>query len=430
MPTTARQQGGPVPGYFDDTAAQPNGAGLALPAAQLQALTAALLEAESPDEIAAATTASARAALGAQACAVRLLNGAEATLDELHSFGLTTAFQERFRRIPLSASNPIAVAVRTGKPLYFPSLAELVEAHPQFAATLAALGAQAFATLPLRARGRALGSFALSFAEPRPFDEASRALLMAIAGQCALALDRAQLAATAAAAAQARDRFIAVAAHDLRTPLTVLLGQAQVLERRLEGAGEPLTRAAQMIVQQSARMSRMISALLDLSRLEEQQLILAREPVDLRAVAERVAAELQTTTRRHQISVTGEPGPHMVLGDPMRLEQIFHNLLGNALRYSPAGGPVTISLTRRSGEICAEVSDWGLGVPAQALPRLFERFYRGPNIDGRIGGQGLGLYVVRELVALHGGTVGATSVQGEGSTFTVCLPAHTASSGS
>jgi two-component system, OmpR family, phosphate regulon sensor histidine kinase PhoR len=94
------------------------------------------------------------------------------------------------------------------------------------------------------------------------------------------------------------------------------------------------------------------------------------------------------------------------------------------VRYSPAGGPVTITFTRRGDEICVEVSDWGIGVPAQALPRLFDRFYRGPNVDdGRTSGQGLGLYVVRELVTLHGGVVSATSVQDEGSTFTVCLPA-------
>jgi len=142
-----------------------------------------------------------------------------------------------------------------------------------------------------------------------------------------------------------------VAAHDLRNPLTVLLGQAQMLKRRLqsEGAREHCSLAARIIVQQSTRLSRMINALLDLSRIKERQLILAREPVELQELVERVVAEQQAATRRHQISVAGEPGPYVVLGDPMRLEQVFHNLVGNAARYSPAGGRVARSQGRSAG---------------------------------------------------------------------------------
>jgi signal transduction histidine kinase len=428
MSTTAQRQSGQPPGYYEERTEPDEGPASQAAArlAQLQDLTAALLEAKDAAEVAAAVVACACGTLGARTCAVRLLNSVDSTLDELRSAGLSPAIQERFRRLPITAENPLAAAARAGAPLFFPSLAELVESYPQFAATLAAQGLETFAAMPLLARGRTLGTLGVAFAEARPFDKASRGMLVALAGQCALALDRAQLVAEASAAARARDRFIAVAAHDLRTPLTVLLGQAQMLERRLEGEGanEPLTRAAQMIVQQSARMSRMISALLDLSRLEERQLTLAREPVELRQVIERVIDEQQAATRRHRFTLTADSGPHLVLGDPARLEQIFHNLLGNAVRYSPAGGPVTVALTRRGGEVCVEVSDWGIGVPAQALPRLFDRFYRGPNVDdGRTSGQGLGLYVVRELVTLHGGAVSASSVQNEGSTFTVCLPA-------
>jgi signal transduction histidine kinase len=221
------------------------------------------------------------------------------------------------------------------------------------------------------------------------------------------------------------DGFVAAASHELRTPLTVVLGQAQILERRLraEGLGEQLLRPAQIIVQQTTRMARMIGGLVDLSQIEAGRLSVARGPVDLRAVAERLAAEAQAATRRHQLVVTGEPGPLLALGDEARLEYALHQLVGNAVKFSPAGGQVELGLLRRGALVGVAVRDGGIGVPREAAPRLFERFFRAPNAQARgLAGPGLGLYVAGELARLHGGEVAATSVEGEGSVFTLWLP--------
>jgi signal transduction histidine kinase len=407
--------------------ARPNpGAHESQPLAHLYALTAALVDGDSPAQVAAATIAHTLAALNAQSCVVWLLNRPAATLDELGSESPPPETGEALRRIELEHAGPLAAAMDTVEPRFFSSGAELAAAHPAFAPGALGASVQACAVLPLRAKGSPFGALTVAFAEPQAFDEGRRELLATIAGQCALALDRARLASAAAENAQARERFIALAAHDLRTPLTVLLGQAQVMERRLaaQQAGDQLLRGAELIVQQSSRMSRMISALLDLSRLDGGHLVIQREPVALRPLVERVVAETQSTTNRHHLAVVCDHENLQVLGDEARLEQVVQNLLNNALRFSPAGGHVTIRLGGDPDTVRVAVSDNGIGIPAEALPRLFERFYRGPSMSGRPSGQGLGLYVVRELVALHNGTVTAESDGEQGSTFTVSLPAY------
>ena len=113
----------------------------------------------------------------------------------------------------------------------------------------------------------------------------------------------------------------------------------------------------------------------------------------------------------------------MVVGDELRLEQVLQNLIQNALKYSPDGEPVAVRVERRLGQAAVAVTDRGIGIPAAALPRLFARFYRAPNAEAQqIGGMGVGLYVVKEIITLHGGDVMVESVEGQGSTFTILLP--------
>jgi signal transduction histidine kinase len=128
--------------------------------------------------------------------------------------------------------------------------------------------------------------------------------------------------------------------------------------------------------------------------------------------------------RTHQFVIEGDDTPLLVQGDELRLEQVVHNLIGNAVKYSPAGGLVRLTLQQRGEQVSLAVTDHGMGISAAALPHLFDRFYRAPNAaDHAISGLGIGLYVVHEIVVLHGGTVTVTSEEGVGSTFTVVLPA-------
>lgn len=240
-------------------------------------------------------------------------------------------------------------------------------------------------------------------------------------------LARAETARSEAeAAVRMRDLFFSVAAHELKTPLTSLHGNIELIQRRTlrDGAlNERDQRAFAVVAAQSRRLRQMIEALLDVTRLEAGQLSLACAPLDLRALAQQVVAEVQPALVQHTIDYRGPAEPLIVSGDELRLEQVLQNLLQNAVKYSPGGGAVAVRVFQDAERACVSVADQGIGIPAEALARLFQRFYRAANVETmHISGMGIGLYVVREIVALHGGTVNVESVQGLGSTFTVCLP--------
>ena len=182
-------------------------------------------------------------------------------------------------------------------------------------------------------------------------------------------------------------------------------------------------------LEQAARLNKMIAALLDIAHLQAGQLAIQHAPVDLIAMVRRLVEEIQRSLDRHTIAIQGFAEPLLLVGDDLRLQQVFENLIQNAVKYSPAGGAINVLIERRqaagnSGAVaCVAISDHGIGIPQEAIPQLFSRFYRAANAQQQqIGGAGIGLYVVREIIALHGGSVVVDSVEGQGSTFTVCLP--------
>jgi len=199
-----------------------------------------------------------------------------------------------------------------------------------------------------------------------------------------------------------------------------------MLQRRLAGKGTLSARDEQaltVIVDLARRMSTLIEALLDSSRLEAGQVQLEQVPLGLTALAERVVEEIQPTLVQHTLALISQGESLMIVGDELRLTQALHNLIGNAVKYSPQGGWITVRVERRGQAACVSVTDEGIGIPAAALPHLFEHFYRAENVEGTlISGMGIGLYVVKEVVELHSGTVAVESTEGEGSTFTLCLP--------
>lgn len=293
-------------------------------------------------------------------------------------------------------------------------------------AALVALPWRETLVAPMIAHGRLIGALSCSLAAAdRSYDERDIELACDVAGRAAMALDNARLYQELRDAIRSRDSFITVASHDLRSPLTVLLGQAQLLERRAaeNGLDERVLSSVQSIQEQSARLDRMIGALLDLSRIQSGRLTLDLAPLDLSALLRRIVGALQPTLTRHVVMLVGTDEPCPLVGDELRLEQVFQNLIGNAIKYSPGGGTVLVRLDADDGQAHVAVVDQGIGVPAEGLPRLFQQFYRAPNADARgASGLGVGLYIVREIVALHGGSVAVASVEDAGSTFTVRLP--------
>jgi signal transduction histidine kinase len=223
-----------------------------------------------------------------------------------------------------------------------------------------------------------------------------------------------------------KDDFLAATAHELRTPVTALLGYTNLLVRRAEQGDwhDRDLHALRILELQVQRLTQLVNGLIDVSHVQTGAIELTRQRIDLLALVEQAAAALQTDGLGHSIVVEGHDRPVEVLGDPRRLDQIISHLISNALKYSPWGGTIQVAVWKDSAAHVS-VADEGIGVPEQALPLLFDRFYRATNVDSeRISGLGIGLYLVKELVAAHDGYINVRSAPGGGTTFEVTLPLY------
>jgi PAS domain S-box-containing protein len=215
-----------------------------------------------------------------------------------------------------------------------------------------------------------------------------------------------------------QQEFISMVSHELRNPLASVKGYAQLLHRRATYQ----ERAVQAIIRQSDHLDRLISDLLDSSRLQAGRLELRRGQADLVDIAVASVERAQTQSSRHPIQVDVGPGRFVGYWDTERLEQVFNNLLSNAIKYSPEDGEIVLRIARNDVEAIVSIQDQGVGIDAEQLPMLFDRFYRAMSTAGRADGLGVGLFVARELVEAHGGRIWATSDgPGRGSTFSFTL---------
>jgi signal transduction histidine kinase len=228
------------------------------------------------------------------------------------------------------------------------------------------------------------------------------------------------------AALRARDDLLAVAAHELKTPLTTVIGYTQTLQLRTAREAHCTRRdqdTLRVIAAQARRLQTLIDSVLDLARLHNGQMQLAKQVFDLTALAHQAVANARLTAAQHLLELRSPDAPVVIVGDSVRLEQVLQNLLDNAVKYSPADGVITVCVEQRNAEAVLTVSDQGIGIPETARTQLFERFFRASNLDRRrVQGTGIGLSIVSEIVALHGGVVEVESTEGHGSTFTVRLP--------
>jgi signal transduction histidine kinase/CheY-like chemotaxis protein len=220
-----------------------------------------------------------------------------------------------------------------------------------------------------------------------------------------------------------RDEFLAMLGHELRNPLGAILTSVQLMEQK---DAKALARERTVIDRQTRLLSRLVDDLLDVSRVTSGKIALERVPVDIRELVER-CVQGQTVTassRRIDLTFSLEETSLMIEGDPIRLEQIVNNLLTNALKYTPSGGRVAVTLAADEPDAEIRVKDTGVGIDPDVLSRVFDLFTQAERtLDRAQGGLGIGLTLVRSLVALHGGTVWAeSSGRGEGSTFVVRLP--------
>jgi signal transduction histidine kinase/putative methionine-R-sulfoxide reductase with GAF domain len=330
----------------------------------------------------------------------------------------------------VSPRSSVATAIRTRQPILNPVISvdhrESIAQNPEHLETLRKLGFRSSIVVPLHARGETTGALALFVSGPKgQYGPDDLALAESLAGRAALAVDNARLYREARRAIQVRDEFLSVAAHELKTPITTLLGFSQLLLSQLnqeEGLDERIVgRALRAVEQGSKRMSRLVAQILDVSRLDGGRLVLDREDTDLATLVQGIAEAMQTTTTRHTLRVR-TPASLPALVDPLRLEQVLTNLLDNAIKFSPTGGCIDVELAEPSpGRARLIVTDQGIGIPIERRKHIFERFYQAHEGD-HAAGLGLGLYISLQIVDRHGGTITPEFPPDGGCRFSIDLP--------
>ncbi|HEY1016936.1 MAG TPA: HAMP domain-containing sensor histidine kinase, partial [Herpetosiphonaceae bacterium] len=298
---------------------------------------------------------------------------------------------------------------------------------PAWGELAAALGAGSLIATPLVSHERTLGALLLGRAPGRePFVSAELGLIEEVAHRAALAIEHASHYQESQNAIRIRDNFFGLAAHELKTPITSLVGYTQLLQRRLAGhelLQERDRRGLQTIIRQAQRLNDLSQSLLDAARIHDGRLVLNRQAVDICKLAAQIADELNELEQAPRIRMECAADDLTLDGDDLRLEQMLRHMLQNALKHSPRDSQVLLRLSNTAQQIEITVRDEGIGIPADEQEHIFERFYRGSNAEqAAVGGLGIGLYVVNEVVNRHFGQISVESQQDQGATFTVRLP--------
>jgi PAS domain S-box-containing protein len=339
--------------------------------------------------------------------------------------------------VPGHGLEAVSRVIATGVPALFTTVgdAELAEIaiDPEHLGLLGKAGLRSWLCVPLRARGRTLGALSFGrFGRSRAFDAVDRELAEELALRVAMAIDNSQLFAQAAREAQRaeeanrlKDEFLANLSHELRTPLTAIVGWTRILRTRAL-PDHKRARALESIERNAGALARLVEDLLDVSRIIAERLTLELAPVDMALIIETAVEAVRPLAehRRLRLESAIDPTVAPLMGDADRLGQVVSNLLANAVKFTPAGGTISVRLSREGAFARITVTDTGQGIAADFLPFVFERFRQADGGITRVhGGLGLGLAIARHLVALHEGTIEAASPgEGLGATFTVRLP--------
>lgn len=306
--------------------------------------------------------------------------------------------------------DPIGKALRSGEPTVVAEISPPIRQALRIPERWKDVPLRSALVVPLLARHRSLGAMTFLTAKPESHHHEHAALARDLAERAALAMDNARLY-------RAREQILEVVSHDLRTPLTTLLGNIDFLRSEAEvprGPVELISRAAQ-------HMSWLIEDLLDMFRLDGGTFVLERQPVEVATLLDEAVKMLRSTAKARELhlDVAADPSLPLINVDRRRVLQVLWNLLGNGIKFTPPGGNVQLGAAAVNGEIRIEVSDTGPGIPESALPHLFERGWQARRSDLR--GAGLGLSISKAIVEAHGGRMGVSSSPA-GTTFFFTLP--------
>jgi signal transduction histidine kinase len=390
---------------------------------RLARVAAALSRAATARDVAAVIVKEAKEAIGADSGGVWLLEDADTLRLLVLSPELPAPILERFARYPIDTENPLCLSVRLGEPIWIESWTDFARRFPESEARMRAAPdpkPTAFGCLPLRFEHETLGGIAFSFFRPRTFDADDRAFIGLLAEHCTQGMERARLYERALEAIRARDDFLSVAGHELRTPLGALVLQTEFML----SAAEPFAAVRERsgpVLRSVRRLAKLADELLDVARIRGGRLQLELEPVELtslvREVAPRTAEGLgRSLSDLNIVAATPVEGRW----DPLRIEQVVTNLISNACKYG-GGKPIEVRVARNAGGAELVVQDQGIGMSPADQTRIFERFERAVT-PHEYSGLGLGLWITREVVQAHGGRIWVRSQLGQGSEFTVQLP--------
>jgi signal transduction histidine kinase/CheY-like chemotaxis protein len=322
-------------------------------------------------------------------------------------------------------------AIETRKPVFAGSLAELQEKYWRSASLAADGGFASAAALPLLVKGAPIGVLEFHFSAPVNFDDEYQALLISVAQHCTQALDRARLyeqtekaRSEAEAANKLKDEFVSTVSHELRTPLNAILGWASMLRMGSVDSGV-VPQAIEAIHRNASRQAKLVDDLLDFARIAGGRTALDLESIDAQAFFRGIVESVIPLAATNQIEIQLSAIPEATLrGDVRRLEQVFVNLLGNSLKFTPAGGHISVSARTTGRNLEIRVADDGIGIGPEFLPHVFDRFRQGDGTSTRNHpGLGLGLSIAKQLVEAHSGSIRAESGgTGQGTAFIVTLP--------
>ena len=292
--------------------------------------------------------------------------------------------------------------------------------------------------LPLRTRREMLGALVVAANTPsRSMTDQKLPLAEELAGRAALAIDNAKLYTEQVEArrkvedlSRLKDEFLSIASHELRTPVTSIKGYTQLAKTLIREDDLPTAEEyLDVALDQIDRMSRLILELLDVSRIETGRLEIRRDPIDWTTFVRQIVQRHHTAVSDRRFHVSMPDAKKVVVGDRDRLEQVIGNLLENAVKYSPDGSEIFVSVEDRGDQVVTSVADRGMGIPPDELNQVFERFHRGRQVSStNYGGLGLGLYITKQIVERHGGSIWVESREGQGTTFYFALPATTVDS--
>jgi signal transduction histidine kinase len=366
---------------------------------------------------------SAAGAMQVKACSIMLVDQGNHLVETIAASGLSEPYlnvgpiyveENRFIFQTLSSRRPTIVADISR------------EQDLQYAAETTAEGIASILCVPLLIRGKAEGVICVYGGQPNEFVDADATFLSTLATAGATAIDNARAYLALEMADRAKSEFVRMVTHEFRSPLSAVQSMLRLLELGVVG---PLGEKQRDLVERSQRrisaLLAMVGDLLELAAGKMEMLQGEKTRVDLNQIIAKVTDLMRTGAEEKDIDYRIEVGeePLILIGFEDGLERVVMNLVSNAIKYTPQGGSVTVRAWSEDGRIRLEVSDTGIGIPEEALPRIFTEFYRAKNAKAmNVEGTGLGLVIAKDVIEQHGGEISVRSVVGEGSTFSVSLP--------